>query len=151
MGMTEKIQVLRAQTGLGLLDLKKALEEADGDEVKALELLKVKGVSVAQKRAERQTMHGIVVSYVHGERIGSLIEVNCETDFVAKTDDFKGLAKDLAMQVASMNPFDVKELLEQPFIKDSSKTVQDLVTEVIAKTGENIRISTFSRIELGQS
>jgi elongation factor Ts len=149
MDMLEKIQMLRERTGLGVLDLKKALEEASGDENKALEILKKKGVAVAEKRAERATKQGVVYAYGHGTRIAAIIELNCETDFVAKTDDFKEVAKDLAMQVASMNAKSVDELLEQPFIKDASKTINDLVTELIAKTGENIRIGKFSRIELG--
>lgn len=145
----DKIQKLREVTGLGILDLKKALEESGGDEKKALTLLQKKGVAIAEKRADRKTSQGIVAAYAHGGRIGSLVELNCETDFVAKTDDFKDLAKDLAMQVASMCPKDLEELLEQPFIKDPSKTIKDLVTEVIAKTGENVRIGKFSRVELG--
>ncbi len=144
----DKIQALRAKTGLGVLDLKKALQDAGGDETKALESLQARGVSIAEKRSGRATSQGVVAAYTHSGRIGTLIELKCETDFVAKTDDFKDLAKDLAMQVASMNPNDVKELLEQEFIKDSSKTISTLITEVIAKTGENIQIGQFSRIEL---
>ncbi len=144
----ETLQRLREQTGLPVMDLKKALDEVGGDEQKALAALKQKGVAVAAKRAERATVEGVIVSYVHGHRIGSLVELNCETDFVAKTDDFRLLAKEVAMQIASMNPDNVESLLTQPFIKDANKTVGDLVTELIAKTGENIRIGQFSRIEL---
>jgi len=149
MEMLEKIQMLRERTGLGVLDLKKALEEAAGDENKALEILKKKGVAVAEKRAERATKQGVVYAYGHGTRIGAVVELNCETDFVAKTDDFKNVAKDLAMQIASMDPKNLEDLLVQPFIKDASKTIQDLITELIAKTGENIKIGKFARVELG--
>lgn len=145
-----KIQMLRDRTGLGVMDLKKALEESDGDENKALEILQKKGVAVAEKRAEKATKQGVVASYAHGLRIGAILELNCETDFVAKTDDFKNLAKDLVMQVASMEPKDSDELLAQPFIKEPSKTIKDLITEIVGKTGENIRVGKFSRIELGE-
>ena len=145
-----KIQMLRERTGLGVMDLKKALEEARGDENKALEILQKKGVAVAEKRAERTTQQGVVVSYAHGSRIGAVLELNCETDFVAKTDDFKNLAKDLVMQVASMEPKDLDDLLVQPFIKEPLKTIKDLITEIIGKTGENIKVGKFSRIELGK-
>jgi elongation factor Ts len=145
----EKIQMLRERTGMGVMDLKKALEEASGDENKALELLQKKGVAVAEKRAERETTQGLVVTYSHGGRIGAILELNCETDFVAKTDSFKELAKDLVMQVASMDPKSLEDLLAQPFIKDSSKNIKDLITDVVGKTGENIKVGKFSRVELG--
>ena len=145
----EKIQRLREKTGLGVMDLKKALEESGQDESKALELLQKKGVELAEKRANRTTAQGIIVSYVHADRIGVLLELNCETDFVAATSDFRGLAKDLAMQVASMNPLNKEELINQPFIKDLSQSVENLLQAVIAKTGENIQIGRFTRIELG--
>lgn len=147
----DKIQALREKTGLGIMDLKQALHDAAGDEHKALEALKVKGVLIAEKRAGRTTGQGIVSAYVHSGRIGALVELQCETDFVAKTDDFKELARDIAMQVASMDPSNREDLLNQEYIKDSAKTIQDLLTEVIAKTGENIQIGSFSRIGLGQS
>lgn len=146
----EKIQMLRERTGMGVMDLKKALEEASGDENKALELLQKKGVAVAEKRSARVTEQGMVVAYSHGNRIGAVLELNCETDFVAKTEDFKSLAKDLVMQVASMNPKNLDELLEQPFIKESSKTIKDVITEVVGKTGESIKVGKFSRVELGR-
>jgi len=149
MEMLEKIQMLRERTGMGVMDLKKALEETGGDENKALEVLKKKGIAVAEKRAERVTKNGVVTAYVHGTRIASIVELNCETDFVAKTDDFKALAKEFAMQIASMGPKNTEELLAQPYIKDVTQTVQDLLTELIAKTGENIRIGKFYRVELG--
>ncbi len=147
--MMDTLQRLREQTGLGVMDLKKALEQAGGDEAKALELLKEKGIAVAQKRSDRTTSQGVVMSYVHTHRIGALVELLCETDFVAKTEDFKTLAKDLAMQIASMNPENVEAMLDQPFIKDPDKTLKELLNELIAKTGENVRVGKFSRIELG--
>ena len=145
---TEKIKRLREQTGLPVMDLKKALEESGQDEQQALEILKAKGVAVAAGRQMRQTGQGLIVTYSHLNRIGVVVEVLCETDFVAKTDDFAALAKDMAMQVASMNPADEDELLAQVYIKDPGKTVQDVIHEVIAKTGENIRLGRFCRLAL---
>lgn len=147
------------------MDCKRALEEADGDLEKASEILREKGMAAAAKRAERETRQGVVESYIHaGGRIGVLVEVNCETDFVANTDGFRQLARDIAMQVAAMNPQVVSVedrtpeiegrdeevvLLAQPFIKDGSKTIGSMVQEAIATTGENVRVSRFARFELG--
>ena len=141
------------------------LIETDGDLEKALQILKEKGILKAQKKAERLATQGLIESYIHaGGRIGAMVEVNCETDFVARTDEFKELAHDLAMQVAAMAPQFILEkeitegpdvepqeacLLFQPYIKDPAKTVQDLVVETIAKVGENIKVSRFTRFELG--
>lgn len=160
------IKALREKTGAGIMDTKKALEEADGDLDKAQALLREKGLATAAKKADRATLEGLVESYIHsGGRIGALVEVNCETDFVARTDGFKALAHDLAMQVAAMNPRyldspDVPEdddstpqescLLEQPFIRDPSLTVRDRVNETISQVGENVRIRRFSRFSLGE-
>lgn len=160
------IKALREKTGAGIMDTKKALEEADGDLEKAQALLREKGLATAAKKADRATLEGLVESYIHsGGRIGALVEVNCETDFVARTDDFKALAHDLAMQVAAMNPRylaspDVPEdddstpqescLLEQPFIRDPSLTVRDRVNETISQVGENVRVRRFSRFSLGE-
>ncbi|MGH7634080.1 MAG: elongation factor Ts, partial [Gemmatimonadaceae bacterium] len=148
-------------------DCKRALDEAEGSVDKAVQLLREKGVASAEKRAGRETSQGLVESYIHaGGRIGVLVEVNCETDFVARTDTFKSLAHDIAMQIAGVPgtlvidedelPKDaegsVEEtvLLKQPFIRDGSRTIEQLVKEAIAQTGENIRIRRFSRYELGQ-
>ncbi|MBI4266950.1 MAG: elongation factor Ts [Chloroflexi bacterium] len=147
------------------MDCRNALIEAGGDREKALQILKAKGLLKAQKTVNRATTQGLVEAYIHaGGRIGAMVEVKCETDFVARTDEFKALAHYLAMQVAAMSPkyiskADVPQgtevncpevcLLEQPFIKDSAKTVNDLVIEVIAKTGENVKVSRFARFELG--
>ncbi len=164
---TEKIKALREQSGAGIMDCRSALMGCDGDIDKALEYLKKKGVIKAQKKAERTTGQGLIEAYIHtAGRIGALIEVNCETDFVARTDEFKGLAHCLAMQVAAMNPQYISEknipkgkkkavvleeacLVLQPYIKDPTKTINDVITETIAKTGENIRVSRFIRYELG--
>ncbi len=146
----DQIKNLRAKTGLGIHDVKNALEQSGGDEVKAISWLKDKGLSTVAKKADRATSQGLIESYVHGGRLGAIVEVNCETDFVARNDDFKTFVKDIAMQVASMNPENVDELLRQDYFRDPSKTIQDLLNETITKIGENIKISRFSRFELGQ-
>ncbi len=151
MGITvDQIKSLRAKTGLGIHDVKKALEETDGNEDKAIAWLKEKGLSTAAKKSERATSQGLIDVYTHGGRIGAMVEVNCETDFVARNEDFKTFVHDLSLQVASMNPSDVEELLSQDFFKDPSKTVKDLLNETISKIGENIKINRFSRFELGE-
>jgi len=162
---TSRIKELREKTGAGIMDCRNALLKGEGDLEKALEILKEQGVLKAQKKAERTTSQGLVEAYIHaGGRIGAMVEVNCETDFVARTDEFKELAHELAMQVAAMQPQyiskeDVPEgadvdyesacLLLQPYIRDNSKTVNDLIVETIAKVGENIRVRRFVRFELG--
>lgn len=162
----EDIKTLRDATGAGVMDSKRALEEAGGDLRKAEEILRLQGIASAAKKANRETNQGLVESYIHsGGRIGAIVEVNCETDFVARTDDFRDLAHNLAMQVAAMSPTYVDEssapegaemdasqdcLLNQPFIRDPSKTVQDLVNETVGKLGENVRVRRFSRFSLGE-
>jgi len=159
------VKALREKTGAGVMECKKALTEAGGDQEKAIAILRERGLSVAERKAHRVTGQGLVECYIHaGGRIGAMVEVNCETDFVARTDDFKTLARDLAMQVAAQAPVAVTEedlpketedppeeacLLLQPFIRDPSRKVQDVVNDVIAKTGENIRVRRFARFELG--
>lgn len=146
----EQIKSLRAKTGLGIHDVKQALEASGGDETKAISWLKEKGLSTVAKKADRATSQGLVDTYVHGGgRIGAMVEVNCETDFVARNNDFKIFVHDLTLQVASMNPENVDELLKQEFFKDTSKTIQDYLNETITKIGENIKISRLSRFELG--
>ena len=163
----QDVKELRQRTGAGVMDCKRALEEADGDLEKAMETLRQRGVAIAEKKAYRQTGQGLVDCYMHaGGRIGAMVEVNCETDFVARTDTFRALAHDLAMQVAATGPLSVSEedlppgaegdpaemcLLRQPYIRDPSRTIQDLIAEAIAQTGENIRVRRFARFELGQS
>jgi elongation factor Ts len=191
-----QVKELRDRTGAGMLECKKALEEANGDLEAAVDILRSKGAATAAKRAGREAREGAVGSYLHmGGRIGVLIEVNCETDFVARTEDFQALVSDLAMHVAAMNPLAVSEegidpeiiereravfteqvrnegkpenlwerivdgkmkrffqdntLMEQAFVKDPDKTVRELITEVSAKTGENIVVRRFVRYELGE-
>jgi elongation factor Ts len=145
------IRKLRDETGAPVIRVKKVLEEVKGNEKKASEILKKEGFEKAAKRAERETAQGIVVAYCHHTgKVASLVELLCETDFVARNELFKKLADNLAMQVASMNPKNTKELESQEFIKDPNKKISDLVKEVITKTGENVRIGRFSRIEIGK-
>jgi len=147
------------------MDCRKALLEAEGDTERALQIIKQQGLLRAKKKAERATNQGVVEAYIHaGGRIGAMVEVNCETDFVARTEEFKDLAHHLAMQVAAMSPQFISEkevpedsdtdpqtacLLLQADIKDPSRTVQDVITETIAKVGENIKVSKLARFELG--
>lgn len=161
----EMVKELRGQCSAGVMECRNALLEVEGDLGKALQVLKEKGLLKAEKRVDRATGQGLVEAYIHtGGRIGALVEINCETDFVARTDEFKELAHDLAMQVAALSPQYISEeelpegtdiepqvacLLQQPFIRDSAQTVRDIIVEVIAKVGENIRVSRFSRFELG--
>lgn len=144
------IKQLRDKTSAGVSDVRAALEEASGDFKKAEEILKKKGFERASKKADRATRAGLIEAYVHQSRVGALVELLCETDFVARTDEFKTLAHEIAMQVASMNPKDNSALLRQEYIRDPSKTIQDLIREAIAKLGENIIVARFSRFELGK-
>ena len=162
---TDLIKELREKSGAGIMECRNALVDAAGDVQKAHDELKGKGLLKAQKKAERVTNQGVVEAYIHtGGRIGAIIEVNSETDFAARTDEFKELARCLAMQVAAMDPRYVSEenipegedaeaetvcLLSQPYIKDTSMTVKDLIIEAVAKVGENIQVNRFSRFELG--
>ncbi len=145
------IRKIREETGAPVMRVKKVLEECSGDTEKAVAILRKEGFEKAEKRADRTTSQGIIASYVHhSKKIASLVELLCETDFVARTEIFQNLAYDLAMQVASMMPEDVEDLLSQDFIKDPSKKVSDLVKEVMAKTGENVRVGRIVRLELGK-
>ncbi len=147
----DDIKKLREQTGGGVADCRKALEESKGDFKKAEELLKSWGIDKAASKSDRVVGAGLVETYMHGGgKVGAMVEVNCETDFVARTDEFKNLAHELAMQIAAMDPKDVKELEKQEYIRDSSKTISDLIKEIIAKVGENIVVKRFERFELGQ-
>jgi elongation factor Ts len=194
---SEQVKTLRDKTGAGMMDCKKALAESGGNLDKAIDFLRKKGAATAEKRADRATNQGVIDSYIHaGGRIGALVELNCETDFVAKTDDFRGLAREICMQIAAMNPQYVtredvsKEtidheleiyrtqarnekkpdpvvdriaqgklekyyqefcLTEQTFIKDSGKTIKDLILDMTAKTGEKITIRRFKRFHLGEN
>lgn len=192
----ESVKELRERTGAGMMDCKKALTENDGDMEKAIDYLREKGLAAAAKKAGRIAAEGLVESYIHGEgRIGVLVEVNCETDFVAKNPEFKELCRDIAMQIAASSPEYVSKdevsqealdherevlrnqalnegkpekivdkmvegriekyykevcLLEQPFIKDTDKTVSQLIAEKIAKIGENISVRRFARYQVGE-
>lgn len=191
----QQVKELRDRTGAGMLECKKALEEADGDVEVAIDVLRAKGAATAAKRAGREAREGAIGSYIHaGGKIGVLIEVNCETDFVARTDDFQTLVRDLAMHVAAANPlavsadaiaedviereravfreqvrnegrpeqlwdrivdgklkkfFEDNALLQQKFVKDPDQTVEQLITEVSARTGERLVVSRFARFQLG--
>jgi elongation factor Ts len=168
------IQRFREKTGAGVMDCKSALEKAKGDLEKALKILREKGLSAAAAKTSRKAKEGRIQAYVHlHNKIGVLVEVNCETDFVSRCDDFKDFTKDVAMQIAALNPLYIKKedvpkktaaeqkerlddfyrqacLLEQPFIKDDSKTINDYLIEMIAKIGENILIRRFIRFQLGE-
>ena len=160
-----EIKELREQCGAGIMECRSALLEVEGDMEKALQLLKEKGLLKAKKKAERTTEQGVIESYIHvGGRIGAMVEMNCETDFVARTDEFKELSRNLAMQIAAIPPRFISKdevpedieiepesdcLLLQPYIRSPELTVQDIIMETIAKLGENIRVKRFSRFELG--
>ncbi len=190
------VKELREKTGVGMMDCKKALTETDGDMEKAIEVLRKSGVAKAEKRAHREAKEGVVEAYIHpGSKLGVLVEVNCETDFVSNTDDFKAFARNVAMHVAATNPLAVKReevdqsiidkeiqiyteqarqqgkpdhiiekiaqgrvekyyseivLMEQAYVKDPDKTIKDLLTETIAKVGENITIKRFARFRIGE-
>lgn len=146
----ELIKQLRDKTSAGVADVRQALEDSKGDLRRAEELLRKKGFEKAAKKSDRVTNAGLIESYVHQGRVGALVEVKCETDFVARTDEFKTLAHEIAMQVASMNPKDNSALLKQEYIRDPSKTIADLIKEAITKLGENIIVARFVRFELGQ-
>ena len=163
---TTKIKELRELSGAGIMECRSALIDGDGDLEKAVQCLREKGLVKAKKKATRVTNQGVVEAYIHaGGRIGAMVELNCESDFVARTDEFKELAHALAMQVAALSPQcvsidDVPEegdidtraacLLLQPYIKNPEQTIQDIITETIAKVGENIKVSRFARFELGE-
>lgn len=150
MGLTEKISAIREKTGAGIMAIKSALDEALGDEKKALEILKKQGLTIAKKKADRTTSQGLVETYTHMGKIGAMVELNCETDFVARNPEFKNLAHDLALQVASLDSEKIEDLLKMELIKEPGKTVQELITEKIAKLGENIKIKRVSRFVLGE-
>lgn len=142
------VKELREATGAGVIDCKKALEEAAGDLEKAKQIIQEKGIIKAEKRAGRKTGAGVLESYVHNNRVGVLLDIRCETDFVAHSEPFRQLAHEITMQIAAMEADSVDSLMSQPHIKDESKTIEELVKGVIAQTGENIRIERFCRYEL---
>jgi len=144
----DDVKKLREMTGAGVMDAKRALEEAEGDFDKATQIIKEKGLLKAAKKAGRELGAGLVDSYVHNDRVGVLLNVSCETDFVARSEDFRNLVHDIAMQIAAMNPNDVDELMEQAYIKDEKTTIDELVKGAIARLGENIKIEEFTRYEI---
>jgi len=160
------VKELRELSGSGIMDCKRALEETGGDVEKAEAILRSKGIALAMKKSSRATNEGLIESYVHsGGRIASMVELNCETDFVSRTTEFKELAHNLAMQIAAMAPQYVDQtelaedsgenpeevcLLQQPYIKDPGRVIEDLVTDLTARIGENVRVKRFARFELGE-
>lgn len=147
----DDIKRLREETSAGVSDCRRALEESGGDYEKAKKLLVARGRQKAASKEGKETHQGIVESYVHSNgKVGVLVELRCETDFVARTEEFRRLAHEIALQVAAMNPKDVGELLFSEYIRDTNKTIETLIKEVIAKVGENITIATFSRIQIGE-
>ena len=161
----EAVKELRARTNAGVAECNKALLEAEGDLEKALEILRQRGLAIAEKKKEVAVTEGVIEAYVHhNKRVGALVELNCESDFVARTAEFKELAHDLAMQIAATSPQFLSTedmppqtegdpqsvcLLSQPFIKDPTRTVQEIIAATIAKVGENIKVRRFARFELG--
>lgn len=143
------LKKLRDETAASIADCRLALEESGGNYEKALAWLKKRAVEKAEKKAGRETAEGVIASYIHqGGKVGVLVELLCETDFVAKTDEFNHLAREVAMQVAAMNPKDVAELQKQEYIRESSMTIEQMVKSVIGKLGENITIKRFTRFEI---
>lgn len=145
------IKKLREKTGVSVMECRKALDDAKGNFDKAEKILLERGIAHAEEKSDRKVFEGLIESYIHSNgKIGVLIELLCETDFVARTDDFKTLAHELVMQIAAMEPKDVENLLEQPYIRDYTVKISDLVKKTIAKLGENIVIKRFVRFELGK-
>lgn len=145
----EQIKKLREATGASMMDCKKALEEAKGDEELAKKFLAKRGAELAEKKSERQTKSGLVDSYIHANgKIGALLELYCETDFVARNENFKALAHEICLQIAAVGAQTTEELLSQPYLKNPEKTIQDLITDSVGRLGENIKIGKFVRFEL---
>lgn len=143
------IKKLRDETGASIFDIREAVEEAEGDEKKASELLKKKSAKIAAKKADRETGEGIVYAYIHANnKVGVLVQLSCETDFVAKTTDFVDLAKEISLQIAAMDPENVEELLDMDYVRDSGKKIKDFVEEVVGKLGENIQVTRFVRYSI---
>ena len=148
----KEVQRLRAETNAGVMDCKRALEDAQGDFEKAKGLLKERGLASLKKKAGREAKEGTVASYIHsGGRVGAIVEIASETDFVSRGEDFQKLAQEVAMHVAAMDPKDIDELLSQAYIRDASKTINDLVTTLAASVGENVSVRRFQRFALGEA
>lgn len=144
----KEIKEIRDRTGVSVGEIRAALDEANGDTVAALEILKRRGAAIAEEKASREVRAGRVEAYVHGSTIGAMVTLLCETDFVARSDDFRSLAHELAMHVAAMDPQSDEEFLASPFIKDPNQTVRQRIEATIAKVGENIRVGRFVRFSL---
>lgn len=147
----ELIKKLREQTGAGIADCKQALAESNGDMIKAKDWLKQKGLEKSASKTDREVKAGMVEVYSHGGKLGVVVEVLCETDFVGKTEEFKNLAHELALQIASMDPSSSEELLSQQYIRDNTQTIDQLIKSVSAKLGENIKVGRFERVVLGET
>ncbi len=145
------LKKLRQDSSAGVSDCRQALEDASGDYEKANKLLIERGLEKAAKKEGKETSQGIVESYVHAGKIGVLVEVRCETDFVARTDEFKNLAHEIALQITSMNPKNVEELLKGQYIRDTSLSISDVIKQTVVKVGENITIAKFTRMILGDT
>lgn len=146
---TEEIKALREETGLSIMQCRQALEEAKGDRAKAIELLKQKGAEIASKKSDRTLGAGTIAAYVHsGETVGAMVELYSETDFVAKNPEFKAVARDIAMHIAAMNPADIGELLEQPYIKGPGETIGEIINTTTQKFGERTEIGKFTRFSI---
>lgn len=145
----DQLKKLREETSAGVADCRQALEDAGGDYEKAKQLLLERGLQKAAKKGDRETGAGMIEAYIHNGRVGVLVEMRSETDFVARNEEFTKLAHEMALQIAAMNPKDVEELLAGAYIRDPKLTMSDLVKQVIAKVGENITVSQFHRMQLG--
>lgn len=146
----DQIKKLREQTGAGIADCREALTQSSGDLSAAKAILKKQGLDKASSKFGREVSCGVVETYSHAGRVGVVVEVLCETDFVAKTPDFKFLAHEIALQISAMNPENATELLAQEYIRDASVSIEELIKSVVAKLGENIQIGKFFRVELGK-
>ena len=145
------VKKLREETEVSIMECRRALEESNGDIEEAKKILSKKGIEKAAKKSDRETKQGIVYSYIHATGlVGAMVELLCETDFVARTDDFKELAKEISMQIAAMNPESVEGLEKQVYIRDNKLTVGDLIKQKIAKLGENIKVGRYSRISISE-
>ncbi|PIR88478.1 MAG: translation elongation factor Ts [Candidatus Harrisonbacteria bacterium CG10_big_fil_rev_8_21_14_0_10_44_23] len=145
--MSQDIQKLREETGAGVMDCKRALEEAGGDIEKAKEVIKAQGLAKAEKKGERNAGAGYLEAYIHQGRVGVLLKMNAETDFVTKNEKFQELSRNIAMHIAAMNPASVEELLAQPYVRDESTTIEEQIKQVIGTIGENITVGEFTRYE----
>lgn len=146
--MTTAIQKLREETGAGVMDCKRAIEESGGDYDLAKKLIEKQGIMKAAKKAERETGAGLLEAYVHNGRVGVLLELRFETDFVGKSEPVKALAHNLALHIAAMSPANVEDLLKQAYVKDESKNVEEIIKGVIAIVGENIKVARFERYQI---